>query len=86
MAIQVEQLKGEAIIVYHYPEKLETNKEIRDALIVENDIAQAMPDPVIWVIHNTSRLNINFGRLVTALEYWCCPPGLLERLILRAVP
>jgi hypothetical protein len=67
MAIQVERLDGEAIIVYRYPEKLESNQEIRDALVAENDIAEAMPDPVIWVIHDTSRLKIQFGRLVTAL-------------------
>jgi len=65
MAIQVEQLEGEAIIVCRYPETLESDQEIRGALVAENDIAQAMPDPAIWVIHDTSRLKINFGRLAT---------------------
>jgi len=67
MTIHVERLEGEAVIVYRYPETLESDQEIRDALVAENDIAQAMPYPIIWVIHDTSQLKINFGRLVTAL-------------------
>ncbi|MBN1312229.1 MAG: hypothetical protein JXB30_12490 [Anaerolineae bacterium] len=67
MTIHVERLQDEAIIVYRYPEKLESNQEIRDATVAEADLVLKMPDPVIWVIHDTRRLTIDFGRLVTAL-------------------
>ncbi len=67
MAIQVERIGNEPIIVNHYPEKLESNQELRDALVAENNIAQNLPDPVIWVIHDTSQLTINFSALISGL-------------------
>ena len=67
MTVPVEKLQDGPIIVYHYPEKLESNQELRDALIAENDIAQSLPDPAIWVIHDASKLSIHFSALISAL-------------------
>ncbi len=67
MPIQVEFMKDEPITVYHYPEKLESNQEIRDAVIEATNHNQNLPDPVIWVIHNTTRLKLDFSTLVSAL-------------------
>lgn len=67
MAISVEKLQDEPIIVYHYPQKLESNQDLRDALVAENDIVQKLPDPVVWVIHDTSQLSINFSALISGL-------------------
>ena len=68
MAIQVERIVDEPIIVYHYPEKLQSNEEIREALIEATELNKTMTDPIIWVIHNTTKLTLNFGTLVTALS------------------
>ncbi len=67
MVIRVEKIKDEPIIVYHYPEKLESNQEIRDAVIEGTNLNRNMPDPVIWVIHNTSKLKLDFSTLVSGL-------------------
>lgn len=67
MAIQVEQIGDEPIIVHHYPEKLGSNQDVRDALAAEYAIFQRLPDPVVWVIHDTTKLTIDFGTLISAL-------------------
>lgn len=67
MAIHVEKLKDEPIIVHHYPEKLSSNQDIRDAITAEYAIFASLPDPIVWVIHDTSRLTIDFGTLISAL-------------------
>jgi hypothetical protein len=67
MTIQVEFMKDEPITVYHYPEKLESNQELLDAVIEATNHNRNLPDPVIWVIYDTSKLKINFSTLVMAL-------------------
>jgi hypothetical protein len=67
MTISVEKLQDEPIIVYRYPKKLESNQELRDALVAENNIVQKLPDPVVWVIHDVSQLTINFSSLISGL-------------------
>ncbi len=67
MPIQIEYMKDEPIIVYHWPEKLESNQEIRDALEESTVHARNMPDPIIWFIHDTSQLTVDFATLVSAL-------------------
>jgi hypothetical protein len=67
MAIQVEFMKDEPITVYHYPEKLESNQELLDAVVEATNHNRNLPDPVIWVIYNTTKLKIDFSTLVMAL-------------------
>ncbi|MBN1312231.1 MAG: hypothetical protein JXB30_12500 [Anaerolineae bacterium] len=67
MPIKVEFIEDMPITVYHYPEKLESNQDLRDALALATDHNRNLPDPVIWVIHNTSKLNLDFGTLVSSL-------------------
>jgi hypothetical protein len=58
MPIQVEFMKDEPITVYHYPEKLESNQDIRDAVIEATNHNRNLTDPVIWVIHDTTHLKL----------------------------
>jgi hypothetical protein len=67
MPIQVEFMKDEPITVYHYPEKLESNQDIRDAVIEATNHNRNLTDPVIWVIHDTTHLKLDFSTLVSAL-------------------
>jgi hypothetical protein len=67
MPIQVEFIEDAPITVYHYPEMLESNQELRDALEEATTHNRKLPDPVIWVIHDTSRLRINFSALIMAM-------------------
>lgn len=67
MPVRVEFIQDAPITVYHYPEKLESDQELIDALVEATNHNQNLPDPVIWVIHNTSRLRINFSSVITAL-------------------
>ncbi|MBN1428557.1 MAG: hypothetical protein JXB07_09230 [Anaerolineae bacterium] len=68
MAIRVEKIENEPIIVYHWPEKLTSNQELREALEEATQYNPTIPDPVIWVIHNTGHLTIDFGTVVIALS------------------
>lgn len=67
MPIEVEFIKDAPITVYHYPETLESNQELRDAVTEATNHNKNMPDSVIWVIHNTTELKINFSALIMAL-------------------
>ena len=67
MPIEVELMKDAPIVVFHWPEKLKSNQEIRDALEESTNQVRNIPDPVIWAIHNTTNLTIDFGTLVSAL-------------------
>jgi hypothetical protein len=67
MPIEVEFIGDAPITVYHYPEELESNQELLDAVVKATNHNQNLPDPVIWVIHNTSKLKINFSSLFMAL-------------------
>ncbi len=67
MAIKVERIEDDPIIVHHYPAKLESNQDIRDAIAAEYAIFQSLPDPIVWVIHDTTKLTIDFGTLISAL-------------------
>lgn len=67
MPIQVKQIGDEPIIVHHYPAKLESNQDIRDAIAAEYAIFQSLAAPVVWAIHDTTRLTIDFGTLISAL-------------------
>jgi len=68
MPIKVEFIKDAPITVYHYPEKLESDQDLRDAVAEATKHNRDLPDPVIWVIHNTTKLNIDFGTLIIALS------------------
>jgi len=67
MPIRVEFMQDAPITVYHYPEKLESNQDLRDAVVEATNHNRALPDPVIWVIHNTTHLKLDFGTLVSGL-------------------
>ncbi len=67
MPIRVEFMEDEPITVYHYPEKLGSTQELRDAVIEATNHNQNLPDPVIWVIYDTSKLRLDFSTLVMAL-------------------
>lgn len=67
MPIRVEFMKDTPITVYHYPEKLTSNQEIRDAVAEATEHNRKLPDPVIWVIHDTTHLKLDFSTLVSAL-------------------
>ncbi len=67
MPIEVEFIQDAPITVYHYPEKLESNQEIIDSLVVATNHNRNLPDPVIWVIYNTARLKLSFSALFSAL-------------------
>ncbi len=67
MAIKVERLPGEPIVIYHYPEKLRATSEITEALQEAISEHQSTMDdePIIWVIHNATALKIDFSTLIT---------------------
>jgi hypothetical protein len=67
MTVKVEFIEDAPITVYHYPEKLESTLELKDAVIEGTNHNKEISDPVIWVIHNTSQLKINFSSLIMAL-------------------
>jgi len=69
MPIQVERLPNEPIIIYHYPEKLVTGSEITEALEEAIRVHQSTMDanPVIWVIHNTTDLKIDFSTVISMI-------------------
>lgn len=69
MAIKVERIPNEPIIIYHYPEKLTSNSEITEALQEAITLHQSTmdDDPIIWVIHNTTELKIDFSTVITML-------------------
>ena len=67
MAIEVEFIEDAPITVYHYPEKLESNQELLDAVVEATNHNRNLPDPVIWVIYDTSKLKIDFSTLIIAL-------------------
>ena len=67
MAIKIEFVEDAPITVYHYPETLESNQELRDALVEATNHNRPLPDPVIWVIHNTTKLRMNFSAVIMAL-------------------
>ena len=67
MPIRVEFIEDAPITVYHYPEILESNQELLDAVTEATNHNKNLPDPVIWVIHNTTKLKINFSALIMAL-------------------
>jgi hypothetical protein len=68
MPIKVEFIEDAPITVYHYPEKLESDQELRDAVAEATNHNRDLPDPVIWIIHNTTKLTIDFGTLIIALS------------------
>jgi hypothetical protein len=69
MAIKVERLPNEPIIIYHYPEKLAANSEITEALQEAITLHQSTmdDDPIIWVIHNATQLKVDFSTVITML-------------------
>lgn len=69
MPIQVERLPNEPIIIYHYPEKLANSHEITAALEEAIRVHQSKmdADPIIWVIHDTTDLKIDFGTVISMI-------------------
>ncbi len=67
MPVEVEFIQDAPITVYHYPERLESDQDLIDALVEATKHNQNLPDPVIWVIHNTSKLTLDFSTVVMAL-------------------